>query len=178
MIGYKFFTIIITVLLIWLIYVTVIFRRDPALCKSEPIVIDESKNDVESVSINNELKNFSVVIEEFKNCMRSAAKIYLNDRKIFFQEFNTCIKTHISIDESEMDNFENTLNEEKKMFIPLKNKKAECKWVTIGVGNVDAAERKFKEQYSHCSVYGFEPDITRQGNFHQVGTIKSYGVGM
>uniref|UniRef100_A0AC34GCZ4 Methyltransferase FkbM domain-containing protein n=1 Tax=Panagrolaimus sp. ES5 TaxID=591445 RepID=A0AC34GCZ4_9BILA len=111
--------------------------------------------------------------------MKDAAKLYYNKTAEFFQEFSKCIKIHISIDETKMDNFENTLFEEKKMFIPLQNKdERECKWLTIGVGEVTGAERKFKEMYPNCAVFGVEPDKNRQGNFSKIGKIMSFGVGL
>uniref|UniRef100_A0A914QP01 Methyltransferase FkbM domain-containing protein n=1 Tax=Panagrolaimus davidi TaxID=227884 RepID=A0A914QP01_9BILA len=74
-----------------------------------------------------------------------------------------------------MDNFPNNLNDENKIFLPLNNRNEECKWLTIGIGDVTNSERLFKMKYPNCAVYGVEP--SSPGNFSNVGKVIPYGIG-
>uniref|UniRef100_A0A914R4M5 Methyltransferase FkbM domain-containing protein n=1 Tax=Panagrolaimus davidi TaxID=227884 RepID=A0A914R4M5_9BILA len=77
-----------------------------------------------------------------------------------------------------MDNFSNSVLGEKKMFLPMSSdySQEKCRWVTIGIGGVTAAEELFKEKYPKCSVFGIEP--ADAGNFSRIGKLIPYGVGL
>uniref|UniRef100_A0AC34F0L1 Uncharacterized protein n=1 Tax=Panagrolaimus sp. ES5 TaxID=591445 RepID=A0AC34F0L1_9BILA len=108
--------------------------------------------------------------------MTEAARIYYSEATKFFEEFSHCIKTYISIDETEMDNLSNSVLGEKKMFLPMSPdySQEKCRWLTIGIGGVTAAEELFKEKYPKCSIFGIEP--ADAGNFSKIGKLVPYGV--
>uniref|UniRef100_A0A914PZ36 Uncharacterized protein n=1 Tax=Panagrolaimus davidi TaxID=227884 RepID=A0A914PZ36_9BILA len=114
---------------------------------------------------------------KFDICMIEAARIYYKEATKFFEEFSYCIKAYISIDETEMDNFSNSVLGERKMFLPMSNEYSQekCKWLTVGVGGVTAAEEIFKEKYPKCSVFGVEP--ADAGNFSKIGKLIPFGAG-
>uniref|UniRef100_A0A914PMX8 Methyltransferase FkbM domain-containing protein n=1 Tax=Panagrolaimus davidi TaxID=227884 RepID=A0A914PMX8_9BILA len=123
-----------------------------------------------------EEKGLQIAKDKFHGCMLKAAKSYYNESTKFFEEFAKCIKKHIGIDTSEMDNFSNYFFGEKKMFLPMKGEDDECKWLTIGIGGVASAEELFLKKYPQCSVFGADPADT--GNFSSIGQLRPFGVGI
>lgn len=119
----------------------------------------------------------TLAMEKFRNCVTPASTTYRKNSKKFFEVFASCIKKHIAINVSLMDNLSNGVYNEKKMFLPLSDDypQDQCKWLTIGVGGVETAERLLKRKYPECQVFGVEP--ADAGNFSSIGTLIPYGVG-
>ena len=123
------------------------------------------------------LNNVKIAKSNLQACTNEAARIFYNESTRFFEEFNFCIKTHIGIDESLMDNFQGDIQQDKKMFLPLSSDypQKHCKWLTIGIGGSDSSERMFKETYPRCRLARNEP--VSEGKFNEIGKVIPYGIG-
>jgi hypothetical protein len=116
--------------------------------------------------------------EKFKYCVRKIGQVYYSETYRFFAELDLCMTTYFSIDYKKLDNFPNGATGERKVFLPMAKdfRKEECRWLTIGIGGLVAAEEQFHAKYPNCKIYGVEP--ANQGNFSKTGEVLTAGVGL
>lgn len=121
--------------------------------------------------------NVKMLLKNLKSCIKEAANVNYNETDKFFSEVSGCTKSHLKIDESQIDFFHNNVHNEKKVFLQLTDDyiQAECKWLTLGIGGSTAAEENFHLKYPKCRIYGVDP--TNQGNFSKIGNVLPFGVG-
>uniref|UniRef100_A0A914YGH2 Uncharacterized protein n=1 Tax=Panagrolaimus superbus TaxID=310955 RepID=A0A914YGH2_9BILA len=109
--------------------------------------------------------------------MKEAAKLHYNDADRFFSKFSDCLKTHIPINDTQLDFFNNRVNDENKVFLTMAEgyQQKTCKWLTAGIGGSSRAEELVLNKYSNCEIYGVDP--TNVGNFSKIGKVLPFGVG-
>ncbi len=70
---------------------------------------------------------------------------------------------------------------EKKRFLPFTTNsttsRANCNFLTIGIGSTSQAEREFHALYPHCRIFGIEASAEAYGNFEKIGKVLPYAVG-
>lgn len=70
---------------------------------------------------------------------------------------------------------------EKKHFFPFTTNsttsRANCNFLTIGIGSTSQAEREFHALYPHCRIFGIEASADAYGDFEKIGKVLPYAVG-
>ena len=161
-------------LILFFIFLCYVFSLPPA--PPPPPAPTSPRPSVEVDSSLLEKEKADSVFNQFRACSDQAFADTESDEG-FISRYRQCIDSKIP--SFQFDRFAMGRMDEYKVFLPMKESfdPKSCRWMTIGVGGTDNAEKEFKAKYSQCKVFGVEPSPSQYANFEDYGTIIPYGVG-